>query len=279
MTTLERDSRDFLAQIPLPSATPIIEGKTLALMFGMYALFLGNVFLYFWNPQAAWIHVSIGVLAIHMSFTIWHESAHLNVSRYEWLNHFVGVLGIFPYMAPYFSSKWIHLQHHARLNEPDDPNSIYAERPFWKVPLRYIRGARFVKQLLKKNKFTLGQKLSDMCTSLLVVGTYLCAITTGYGFALLILWLLPFLIAKLIMDWYVNYLPHVDLPADKYRGTRIITAAWLTPLVFAHNYHAIHHFWPRHPWHRYPQIYRRSRGYLIDKGVPIESSPFRKARA
>ena len=53
------------------------------------------------------------------------------------------------------------------------------------------------------------------------------------------------------MDWYINWLPHAGLPPDRYRGTRIVDVAWLTPLVLGHNYHAIHHLWPNLPWHRY----------------------------
>ena len=53
-------------------------------------------------------------------------------------------------------------------------------------------------------------------------------------------------------------------------GTRIIDVPWLTPLVLGHNYHAIHHLWPRIPWHRYPSTFTHKRSYLEEHGVPIE---------
>jgi beta-carotene hydroxylase len=73
------------------------------------------------------------------------------------------------------------------------------------------------------------------------------------------------------MDWYVNYLPHVGLPADRFLGTRIVDVSWLTPFLLAHNYHAIHHLWPTLPWHRYVDRYHTRRDYLVAHGVPIET--------
>ena len=59
-----------------------------------------------------------------------------------WLNDAVGVLGMLPYMTPFFLQRWIHLEHHALLNEREDPNFIYTDGPFWTLPLRYPRALR-----------------------------------------------------------------------------------------------------------------------------------------
>jgi beta-carotene hydroxylase len=80
----------------------------------------------------------------------------------------------------------------------------------------------------------------------------------------------PVVIAKLVMDWYINYLPHVGLPPHRFRGTRIIDLPWFTPLVLGHNYHAIHHLWPTIPWHGYKSTFREKQAYLREHGVPIE---------
>ena len=90
---------------------------TLGLLLAMYALLAGNVALYRRAPLPLVVHVLIGAAAIHLAFTIWHEAVHRNVSPRLWVNRVVGVLGMFPYMTPYFMQRWIHLEHHARLNE------------------------------------------------------------------------------------------------------------------------------------------------------------------
>ena len=91
---------------------------------------------------------------------------------------------------------------------------------------------------------------------------------------LLCLWILPLIIGKLFMDWYINYLPHTGLPPDRFLGTRIIDVKWFTPLVLCHNYHAIHHLWPKVPWHQYIARFQEKREYLNEHHVPIEHHLF-----
>jgi fatty acid desaturase len=224
-----------MAPAPSPPArTPDL--PTLALLFAMYGLLLGNAALYWSAPLPLPVHVLVATGAIHLAFTIWHESVHRNVSRLRWLNDAIGIVGIFPYMTPYYLQKWIHLQHHSY---GDDPRSR-------------------------------GEKLADTLPMLLVLGIYAFAAWRGFLLDVVLLWLLPVGIAKIVMDWYINYLPHVGLPAGRYRGTRVIDVPWLTPLVLGHNYHAIHHLWPALPWHRYRRVFREEEASLREHGVPIE---------
>jgi fatty acid desaturase len=77
--------------------------------------------------------------------------------------------------------------------------------------------------------------------------------------------------SKLIMDWYINYLPHVGLPPHRFRGTRIIDVPWLTVVLLGHTHHAIHHLWPAIPWHRYRATFEQKRDYLREHEIPIET--------
>jgi fatty acid desaturase len=97
----------------------------------MYGLLVGNFALHAWRPLPIALHVFVSAAAVHLAFTVWHEAVHRNVSPRAWVNTLVGVLGMFPYMTPYFMQRWIHLQHHARLNEREDPNFVYVDGPFW----------------------------------------------------------------------------------------------------------------------------------------------------
>jgi len=263
----------FLSK-PSVRKTISLDLPTLLLLAGMHLLFWGNFFLYYNYRLPILAHVFFGAVAIHCSFTIWHEAAHSNVSNKAWINNLTGILGMFPYMTPYFTQKYIHLQHHMKMNEKDDPNFIYTDGPFWQLPLRYPRGARYIKELLKKNPLKPAEKKWDTVSFLIVAAIYLTALVKGFLGDLIWLWIVPFFCAKIVMDWYVNYIPHAGLPPDRYRGTRIITARWLTPLVFGHNYHAIHHLWPRHPWYQYIPVFKSKRDELVKQGVPFESSPF-----
>jgi beta-carotene hydroxylase len=247
---------------------------TIALLALMYAILAANVVLCVFAPLPAVVHVLVAAAAIHLAFTIWHEAVHLNVSRRTWVNNLVGVLGMFPYMTPYFMQRWIHLRHHARLNEPDDPNVIYTDGPFRTILLRYPRALRYARQIMRDDPRRGGEKLADTIFALTVAAVYFAAWWNGYLFDALILWFVPVVVAKLVMDWYINYIPHAGLPAHRFKGTRVLDVAWLTPLVLEHNYHAVHHLWPNIPWHRYHGVFREKREYLHENGVPIESRVF-----
>lgn len=249
-----------------------VDWKTLFLMGGMYGLLVLNFCLYRSHPGPLLLHILLSALAIHCSFTIWHEAVHDNVSDSLWFNNLIGILGIFPYMLnPYFKSRWIHLQHHARLNEAEDPNRIYIDGPFWQIGLRYLKLISFAKKAMKNNQLTRREKAMDGLFYLTVMGLYLVAWRAGVLMDVIWLWLIPVALAKVIMDWYINYIPHVGLPPDRYRGTRILAIRWLTPLIFAHNYHAVHHLWTNYPWHRYIPVFKERIEKIKQYGVPIEN--------
>ena len=257
-----------------------LDGATLVLLLAMYGLLVGNHALYWTSPLPLPVHVLISTLSIHLAFTVWHEGVHRNVSSRLWVNNVVGVVGMFPYMTPYFMQKWIHLQHHQRLNERDDPNVIYTDGPLWQLPLRYPRALGYARKLLTRDPRKPAERRSDGLQVVAVLGVYALAWWNGVLLDVLLLWLLPVVIAKLVMDWYINYLPHVGLPPHRFLGTRVIDVGWFTPLILGHNYHAIHHLWPTIPWHRYRATFHEKVGYLREHGVPIEHHVFgRRARA
>ncbi len=249
-----------------------LDHRTLGLLYLQWILFGGNFVLYWLAPLPLWIHVTIGIIAIHLSFTIWHEAAHGTISTRRWLNDAAGVLGMFPYMTPYFMQRFVHLDHHKYLNEPDkDPNQIYAAGPFWQLPFRYVRAIAYAKKMLLTDPRSRGMRISDI-TILAGIGLiFIISIWQHFFVDLFWLWLLPLAIAKVIMDWYVNFLPHTGLPPDRFLGTRIIDVRFLTPWVLCHNYHAVHHLWPTIPWHSYIARYRARFEYLVEHRVPIET--------
>ena len=120
----------------------------------------------------------------------------------------------------------------------------------------------------------MAMRCSDSFFLVVVAGAYGFALWRGFFLDLVMIWLVPLVAAKLILDAYVNYLPHVGLPPDRYLGTRILDVGWLTPLVLAHNYHAIHHLWPTIPWHGYLARFREKFDYLEEKRVPVEGRLF-----
>jgi len=267
-------ARASSSSAPMSRSATAVDGGTLALLGLQWTLFVGNFVLYAAGPLPWFIHFLLGFAAVHLAFTIWHEASHHNITSTKWLNDAVGILGMFPYMTPYYLQRQIHLDHHRFLNEADDPNVIYASGPFWQMPIRYAKAFGVARERLAHDQRSRAMRISDFATVTLVASIWIFAIAQGFFFDLLLLWGLPFVAAKVVMDWYVSYLPHVGLPPSRWLGTRIVDVAWITPLVLVHNYHAIHHLWPRIPWHRYRQVYREREAELRKHGVPVEYRVF-----
>lgn len=240
----------------------------------MYAILAGNVALYFTARQTPVLHVLLSAIAIHIAFTVWHEAVHATVSRSPRVNDVVGVLGMLPYMTPYFMQRWVHLEHHRKLNLPEDPNYIYTDGPLLTLPFRYVRALSYAKKILATDPRSRGERASDVLTTALIGAAYAGAALSGHLVDILVLWFVPVVVAKFVMDWYINYLPHRGLPADRFKGTRIIDVPWFTPLFLNHGYHAIHHLYPTVPWYRYKHVFRKKLDYLKDNGVPIEHRVF-----
>ena len=252
-----------------------IDLRTVSLLGAQWALLAGNFVLYAAHALPLWAHMAITLVAIHLAFTIWHEASHGTIANRRWLNDAAGILGMLPYTTPYFMQRHIHLEHHKHLNEEGrDPNLIYAGGPFWQLPFRYFSTIGYAKSVLDKDPRSTAMRRSDYFFLFLVAAAYGFALWQGFLLDLLLIWFLPLVAAKLILDAYVNYLPHVGLPADRFQGTRILDVGWLTPLVLAHNYHAVHHLWPTIPWHRYLSRFKEKFDYLEEKGVPVERRLF-----
>ena len=252
-----------------------LDSRTLLLLAAQWALVGGNFVLYRTADLAVWIHMALSFLAIHFAFTLWHEAVHGTVANRRWINDAAGILGMLPYSTPYFMQRHIHLEHHKYLNEQNhDPNLIYAGGPFWQLPLRYFRALGYARSVLAEDPRTPAMRRSDRFFLLLVASAYGFALWQGFFLDLVLIWFLPLVAAKLVLDWYVNYLPHVGLPPDRYLGTRVVAVTWLTPLVLVHNYHAVHHLWPTIPWHAYIERFKEKLDYLEQHHVPIERRLF-----
>jgi len=217
--------------------------RTLALLGAIYALWTANFAFHAWHPLPLAVHVLVAAAAIHLAFTVWHEAVHRNASPRPWVNTAVGILGMFPYLTPYFMQRWIHLQHHARLNERDDPNFVYVDGPFWKIAFRYPRALGTARALLARDPRARGERLADAASTAAVGLVFALAWRAGALADLLWLWLLPVAIAK---------------------------------LVLGHNYHAIHHLWPTIPWHGYRSTFRERLPMLRQHGAPIEHRVFER---
>lgn len=258
-------------------AHPGVDLPTVALLLLMWGALGANLAWALATPSPSpgqlALHVVVGVLAMNLSFTIWHDGAHGNVFRARWANDVLGVLGSWPVWIPYFLIRRGHQLHHLHANDPDkDPDAWFLDGPIWTLPLRYPAGVARTKRIVKGVELPTWEAWADRAQALALLAAFAALLLVGRWDALVVCWVLPKGLAMWVHAWYVNVVPHRGLPAERFRDTRIVTARWLSPLMVLHNYHGVHHAWQTVPWHRYPRVLRAKRALLEERGAPIFDS-------
>ena len=223
-----------------------------------------------WTAWACLRHVLVGTFFLNMSFTIWHEAAHGTVFRPRAANDVLGALTAWPAMIPYFTVRRDHNLHHDFVNDPErDPDFWFLEGSIWSLPFRYPKGAKRAVEIVDRSGRPAWEVNLDRFLLVLVLVALGLGIWLASPIAVLFAWVLPKGFAMWIHAWYVNVLPHRNLPAERFHDTRIYTQAWLVPLTICHSYHGLHHIWPTLPWHRYPRAFKLKRAFLESRGVPV----------
>ena len=261
-------------------AHPGVDVRTLALGAVMWGLLVANVALF---PAGGWelvgslggvlrlsLHLLVGCVALNLSFTVWHEAVHGTVFRGSLANGIVGWLGAFPALIPWFTIRRGHLLHHAHTNDVErDPDQWFLRGSIWSLPLRYPAGIRRTRGLVAASGQPRFEPWLDRVQLLLALLAMVALALLLHPLVPIVCWILPKGIAMWVHAWYVNVLPHRDLPATRYRDTRIYPLPWLTPFFVMHQYHGLHHAFASVPWHRYGQAFRAKRSFLEERGAPI----------
>jgi fatty acid desaturase len=208
--------------------------------------------------------VIISILCLYYAFTPLHEAAHGNILSGGHLgskiNTFLGMMSGFLLLAPFSIFKPLHLKHHSFVNRPDkDPD-------YWvkgKNPLLVLLKAMSIFFHYYYYFFT---TTKDWKRSLLSVTAYnLFFALAGYGVIkftstehFLFMWILPFFVTMTLLGLTFDYIPHH--PHDdqtRYNNARTFPGMIRSILMANHNYHIIHHLYPRIPFYLYQKTYRK----------------------
>ncbi len=218
-------------------------------------------------------HVAVGLVALNLSFTVWHEAVHGLVFKGALGNHVVGLLGAFPALIPWFTIRRGHQLHHAHTNDPErDPDQWFLRGSIWSLPMRYPAGIARTRRLVLASGQPAFEPWADRAQLALALGAMAALAWTAGPLLVLCCWIVPKGSAMWIHAWYVNVLPHRGLPAGRYQDTRIFALNWLAPFFLMHQYHGLHHAWASVPWHRYGAAFRAKRDFLEARGVPVRTT-------
>ena len=233
-----------------------------------------------------------------------HEATHGNIwgkkSSHRWGEDLIGTISSIPLGFDYWSHRIQHMRHHAFTNDPKRDPDYYTKGPIWELPISWWGAAIFstffpvfafskhaFRLLPKKVKnvfITQAEAKGEVSESTSIRnGKYtlrywaimhlllLVGFLFGIGWDSILLWYIPARISNgwliFIFAWYPHH------PADKqgrYVDTRVAVFPGSTLLIRGHDYHALHHLFPRVPHYRLPKLWTEIGPKLTPKGVRTE---------
>lgn len=202
----------------------------------------------------------LGTMSMHLSFAVWHEAAHRNLSRWSALNTGMGMLSSWFALGPaYFHRIHEHLIHHRFQGEAGkDPVEARLTRRLRDFFPRLAQLAINGKNPVRWEYFPLSprEKRIDQLLSALLLLTFIVAIFSGHGPALLFIWILPRIAMTLIHAYMICFLPHAS-PDGRFEKFRIRKNPFWGLVTVEQSLHGFHHWNPSVPWYRYRSEYEK----------------------
>ncbi len=226
-----------------------------------------------------------------------HDAAHNALAASPWLNRLLGqCLCAWPMLADLHVYRRYHLRHHARTQQPGDPDAVLTDHyPISRASLRRkllrdISGRSGLAQ--RREQFRQALAGEDLAGRLrhfahalgpqlaFNAGLFGLLAALGHGYLYLLLWLLPMLTWQQLVLRVRNIAEHAIIPDrdDPLRNTRTTMANWLERMLVAPyqvNYHGEHHLAMWVPCYRLPAMRRM----LAARGITarMETQPSYRA--
>ncbi len=260
---------------------PDVAWQTLFLLAGIYVGLAASVYGVVADQLPLWAGALINGVILYGTYTVVHEGVHDNIiprnHTFKWINMTAAFLAAFPLGMLIYPHRKSHMIHHTVCNTDDDPD-VYCRGSalsvvFWHIPLSTlgILNPIGAYQSCITYKVTQGQKWFSVATYALYVALIAGIIHAGYGFELLTLWFLPFLIGYSIMLIFFTLIPHhPHTQLGRYRDTRCSLWPGGNFLTQGQNYHLIHHMMPGIPWYNYERVFNDIRPMMEQNDALID---------
>jgi len=213
-----------------------------------------------------WCAMLINGFSLYFFFSVLHESIHRLLSSSNRINELLGRLALAALVpaAPLEVARWVHFRHHGNTSCDNDPDNFMHHGKWWVLPLRWANFDLFyIVHFFRYGGATAKRFQWTVISYLVAFGSIISvAVYIGFGFELLVLWLIPSRIGLCLVGFVFVFLPHypADISAkeNKYQATTV-RRGWewlLTPLMVYQNYHLIHHLYPNVPFYNYIRVWR-----------------------
>lgn len=255
----------------------------------------GVVYLGVSGSLSLWLCLLLNTVFASTFYMPMHEATHRNIwgrtARSRRLEDVIGMLCSIPTGIEFASHRASHMRHHAHTNDPvRDPDHftegrlrelpvkfygmtmLYAFLPFFALipPLRVLLPP-VLRDKLAGREGSKAEGKAQLRFWLLSTVVLVACFATGHGLEALALWWVP---ARLQMWWlmfiFAWYPHHPAKETTRYRHTRVATFPGSGIVIRGHDYHAIHHLYPRVPHYRLKKLWNELSGDLVLRGVRAE---------
>jgi len=255
----------------------------------------GVVYLGATGRISLWLGLLLNSVFASTFYMPLHEAAHRNIwgrtSRGRRLEDVIGTLCSIPTGIEFFSHRAGHMRHHAHTNDPLRDPDHFTEGPLRDLPKKFygmtmlysflpffalIRPLRLLlpKQLRNVLEEQVGNRAEGkaqirfwMLTTLALVVSFVA----GYGVKALLLWWLP---ARIQLCWlmfiFAWYPHHPARETSRYRHTRVAVFRGSGLIIRGHDYHAMHHLFPRVAHYRLKTLWSDLAPEMVERGVRTE---------
>lgn len=242
-----------------------------------------------------WMGLILNSLFATTFYMPMHEATHKNImgksTKGRIVEEVIGRLSSIPTGIEYTAHRAGHMRHHAYTNDSSRDPDHFTSGPLRNLPAKLygmtmlyallpvfvlVKPARLLLPSVLREKLSArdGSKeegkaqLRFWLVSTIVLVT---CFVTGHGLAALSLWWIPariqFCWLIFIFAWYPH---HRATETSRYRHTRIAVFRGSGLLIRGHDYHAIHHLYPRVPHYRLKSVWNELSKDLVVRGVRAE---------
>lgn len=242
-----------------------------------------------------WLGLILNSVIASTFYMPMHEATHKNIlgkaTGGRGVEELIGRLCSIPTGIQFSAHRAGHMRHHAYTNDPSrDPDHFTSGRlselpvkcygatmlgaflPVFALvkPTRVVLPAP-IRAKLESREGSKDEGKAQLRFWLLTTVALVVSFVTGHGAEALMLWWLPskiqFCWLMFIFAWYPH---HPASETSRYRHTRVAVFRGSGLLIRGHDYHAIHHLYPRVPHYRLKRLWNELSTDLVERGVRAE---------
>lgn len=243
-----------------------------------------------------WLGFLLNTVVAGAFYMPMHEAVHGNIwgdtRSARWGEDLIGIACSVPLVLTSYASHRVgHMRHHAYTNDPERDPDHFASGSFpaligklgaftlfgiFLPVFALVRPARRLLPVQMRRSLSIVDDdlrragLQQFRYWLIVHAALLVAVLVGVGWEALVLWYLPARLAGAILPIFIAWLPHNHGTVGRYVDTRVYSFPGARWLARGHEYHALHHLFPRVPHYRLSRLWVEIGEAMVAKGVRAE---------